>query len=309
MISSSSSVSEISCVNLHENVARDYLAALGMLRLVQHLWPEKEPRLAWEAKQGYPKISTITPLSSSWPSIVVSSLQNLEKDPAHPLKHGKKIKTECSNFRTAVLGALAFAKQPVPLAGIPALLYASYSSQLSGEEENFVDPTRLSFGNDQSGKNLLLDVCELIAGLDADEFLESLLGNRKPVAKKSLRWNPVEFRPSAYRSHDPVDDKHLDQPTHNVLAFIGLTFYPTVPSSVGVATLGFPLEHQSFFHWPIWGDPLTTDEVTTLVHQLPCIDGEIDRRVLCGYGAKRIWRSRRFSSDKSLYFAPAELVG
>ena len=126
-----------------------------------------------------------------------------------------------------------------------------------------------------------------------------------PVAAKSLRWNPVEFRPAAYRRHDPGSkqkgDETKDHPALNVLAFFGMSFYPTVQAASGSETAGLHrLMREDYFIWPIWNSALRADEIAALVCANP-------RQWVPAAGAKTVWRSKRISSDKSLYFAPAEL--
>ncbi len=309
------SMYRLSLVLLREDSARDYLATLGLLRLFDLLWPATEPHLEWDNVRGFPTIVTSRELGVSWVEELLLALQNLIKAPS-PLVHGKIIKTSRREFRAAVLQAVEFSMSPGPLSYLPVLLYGSYSSQNSSDEKDLqngdVEPSRLSFANGQSGKNLLLDVSELIAGLTPELLRGCLEGTGCPTAGKSLRWNHAEFRPAAYRSHDPgaktSGDEHLDHAAFNVLAFVGLSFYPTVPSSSGAGTLGFFGDAPDCFRWPIWSGSLNADEVATLVHQ-PLYSEKVDP-LMCirAMGVIRAWKSRRFSSDKSLYFAPAELV-
>jgi hypothetical protein len=219
--------------------------------------------------------------------------------------HGDIIKSEYRVFREAVNRAIEFSDSNHLLAKLPVYLYSSYSSQIEGEG-GVVEPSGLSFGNGQSGKKLLLDVMQLIGGLESATLLKTLLGEASPVSAKSLRWNPIEYRPAAYRSHDPGSkqkgDETKDHPTLNVLAFFGLTFYPTVPTPSGGRTAGLHWKsRETFFLWPIWEISLCMDEISSLV----CAD---PTNWSLASGVAVTWRSKRFSSDKSLYFAPAELL-
>ncbi|NLT70246.1 MAG: hypothetical protein GXX91_06075, partial [Verrucomicrobiaceae bacterium] len=236
---------------------------------------------------------------------LIDAVQLLASHPDKPLAHGDIIKTTYSRFRQAVENAISFAESDQPLSHLPLMLYASYSSQLE-EEGGSIEPSGFSFANGQSGKKLLLDVIQLIELLSADILLRTLRGEIDPVAAKSLRWNPSEFRPAAYRSHDPGSklkgDETKDHPVLNVLAFFGLTFFPTVPTKHGGKTSGLHDEHRErYFQWPIWSATLDTDEVSTLV-------SSSSMHMHAALGINHVWRSRRFSSDKSVYFAPAEFA-
>lgn len=296
---------ELPLPGLREDNPRDFLAALGLLRLVDMVWPESGAALSWSRDSSAPVLSAENPLPAKWCETLVEAVKNLEAHPEKPLTHGDIIKTEYANYRAAVKGALHFAETDQRLCSLPLMLYACYSSQLEEEGER-IEPSGFSFGNGQSGKKLLLDVMQLIQSLDPEIFLKTLRGGATPVAAKSLRWNPSEFRPAAYRSHDPGSklkgDEGKDHPALNILAFFGLTFFPAVPTKRGGRTCGMHDDkRERYFQWPIWITPLLPEEVSTLV----CAQSA---GMIAPCGVERVWRARRFSSDKSLYFAAAEFV-
>jgi len=294
---------------LRENNPRDFLASLGILRLLDLIWPELEPRLSWEG--ATPVISTNVILPQDWSAQVTDALQKLNLDPLSPLRHGdgKIIKVESETYRRALKMACAFRESSNSrLKNLPALLYASYSSQLTEEKTNFILPTKFSFSNGQSGKCLLLDIFQLIAFLKPDEVANSLAGKQNSVDAKSLRWHPAEYRAAAYRSHDPggniKGDYLADYPAFNILAFIGLTFYPSVPWGKTGATLGFSRPSKAWiFRWPVWSAPVSTELVPLLLHcpDLMAHDGSSRS----ARGITRAWQSERFNADKSLYFSPS----
>ena len=295
---------ELPLPGLREDNPRDFLAALGLLRLIDELWPECETTLRWHPDTLIPQLSSDRPLPDDWTVALVASLLDLVQRPEKPIAHGEIIKTDYESFRDATRRAVGFAETGHPLANIPQFLYSCYASPIPSESGD-VEPSGFSFGNGQSGKKLLLDVTQLIERINAPELLATLQGKAHGVSAKTLRWNPVEYRPAAYRSHDPGSknkgDDTLDFPALNVLAFFGMTFYPVVETASGMTTTGiFRLGRQSFFLWPTWPVSLRLMEISSLlVSDLSTLGSET--------GAERIWRARRFSSDKSLYFAPAEI--
>jgi hypothetical protein len=296
---------ELPLPGLREDNPRDFLAALGLLRLVHLMWPICETNLAWVGKEHHATLYFRKAIPDCWAEKLVVTLKELAEAKSSPIFHGDIIKAEYKVFREAVKRAIEFADSDHLLAQLPLYLYSSYSSQIGGEE-GVVEPSGLSFGNGQSGKKLLLDVMQLISGLESDTFMQTLLGKASPVSAKSLRWNPVEYRPAAYRSHDPGSkqkgDETKDHPSLNVLAFFGLTFYPTVATASGSRTVGLHWKsREAFFLWPIWETPLCIDEISSFVSAYPVTWS-------LASGVAVAWRSKRFSSDKSLYFAPAELL-
>lgn len=289
---------------LREDNPRDFLAALGLLRLVQLMWPTCEASLAWVGEQHCATLYFRNAVPDCWAENLVAALKDLTETKPSPMFHGDIIKAEYKIFRDAVQRAIDFSYSKHLLAKLPIYLYSSYSSQIGGEG-GMVEPSGLSFGNGQSGKKLLLDVMQLIGDLDSETLIKTLLGNGIAVAAKSLRWNPVEYRPAAYRSHDPGSkqkgDETKDYPALNILAFFGITFYPTAAVSSGAKSAGLHWKYgETFFIWPIWQTSLCSDEISTLV----CAD---PNNWSLASGVACSWRSKRFSSDKSLYFSSAEL--
>jgi|GEM_PF-1992540 len=291
---------------LRENNPRDFLAALGLFRLVDLLWPDLNPRLSWDLDEGSPRMETSSALSKDWSHSISSELKGLSEPADSPLFHGGVIKTEIGPYRQAVSKALEFGESGHALSRLPHLLYASYACQLADENDGRTEPTAFSFANGQGGKNLLRDIRELIQAILPEDLHASLQGSGQAVSAKSMRWNPREFRPAAYRPHDPgtklKGDDTLDFPSFNLLAFFGLTFFPSVPTALGSRTLGFEGKYRpECFRWPVWETPLEADSVQTLV----CLPLAYLRSEV---GVARVWQSRRFSADKSLYFAPPELM-
>lgn len=291
---------------LREDNPRDFLAALGLLRLIDLLWPNSQAKLSWNEENGFPAIHTPIALAEDWGNQLLSQLKNLTEHDESPCFHGDVIKTETRQLRGAVEKARQFTQSLHPFALLPQWLYACYAGQLPDENDGKAEPTAFSFANGQGGKNLLRDVKELIQSIDAINFEKSLLGVVDPIAAKSMRWNPKEYRPAAYRAHNPgtklKGDETLDFPAFNILAFFGLTFYPSVPTAKNSKTLGFSGKRgPEAFYWPIWETPLEADSLLTLL----CLPVETFCREM---GVSHVWSSRRFSADKSLYFAPASII-
>ncbi|MCS1407283.1 MAG: hypothetical protein M2R45_00440 [Verrucomicrobia subdivision 3 bacterium] len=300
---------------LHEDNPRDFLAALGLLRLVALLWPQLHARMGWCGDPMTAKVVTASPLPGDWNERAVTSLQDLLEHDPDPIRHGNVIKTTVNCYREAAKRALRFRENQCELADLPSLLYAAYSSQIEPKgakkikEGKEIEPSWFSFANGQSGKNLLKDVGELIQSIDGSELLNTLKGEASPKEAKALRWNPMEFRAAAYRGPDPGDnakgDTTLDFPAFNVLAFIGLTFFPSVPTRDGGKTLGcVEKPNQKYFQWPIWEVPLGCDELATLLQtSLQDIKSNRHQGVVC------MWRSRKFYPDQyGVYFSPAKVA-
>ena len=291
---------------LSESNPRDFLAALGLLRLVTLLWPALDPKLAWDPAQRHPVLHTCDLLPHQWDQQLTDQLKSLAADPIDPLFHGEVIRTSPAAFDAALRKAVAFAEtSDHPLRELPGLVYNAYSSQNAEDEEIHI--SAFSFANGGGGKSLLRDVRELITELGVDEIGLALAGTGRPVAAKSLRWNPIEFRAAAYRGPDPTEgikgDDTLDYPAFNVLAFAGLTFFPCAPGPRFGLTVGMQtMARESYFNWPIWSHPSKVDVVASILNQDPDDLG-------AAHGVSRRWQSRRFTANKSVYFSPSSAMG
>ena len=178
---------------LREDNPRDFLAALGFLRLASLQWPQLDAKLSWDGKSGSPCLHTCLPLPSDWSAELMLSLQSLASDPGNPLFHGEIIKTTPEEFRNAAKNALRFARiSEHPLRSLAPGLYAAYSSQTHDKDGLHI--SGFSFANGQGGKKLLADVALLISELAPDSFSQSLAKNLPPNSSKSFRWNPSRLR-------------------------------------------------------------------------------------------------------------------
>jgi len=291
---------------LREDVARDFLAALGLLRLLDVKWPEFAVKLAWNCEQGHPVISANESLPDGWCEQIVADVKALEEHEDSPLFHAEIIKSEGRVFRGAIRRSLRFSESQHCLSRLPEVMFAAYGGQVPDPKTGMIDPTLLSFANGQSGKFLLRDVRELIREWMPCEALAALQGIAKPRAAKSFRWMPQEFRPAALRAHDPGSkvkgDESLDVPSLNVFAFFGISCVPTVSARNGVEVAAFSRDSAGWcFRWPIWDQPLSVSEVIALL----CLPKD---HLLPLSGITRVWKSRRLVAEKSVYFSPAVLA-
>lgn len=302
------------CTGIKEDNPRDFLAALGFLRLLEEFYPDNKVAMGWIA-DGHPSFTAIEALPGDFLERLVAGLKELNTRQPHPFVHNKVIKVPLPVYRSAVRGSLECDTH----AGISPALFAAYGSQIHDAEKGEVSPSYFSFSNGQGGKELLRDVSELIESeLSAPQLLADLKGEASATKDaKSFRWSPVEFRSAAYRAADPGSnvkgDVVLDHPSLNTLAFFGLTFYPVVDRAARAYTSGFARRKSGagtvdHYSWPVWDAPLSVDSLSSLLLH-PALHSETcDPFVLKSIGCQKVWRSRRFSADKSIYFSHATTV-
>ncbi len=303
------------CSGIREDNPRDFLAALGLLRLLHESHPRNRVTLAWD-DTGSPAIRADNSLPDDCFETLTKQLKEINERASHPFVHHKVIKVSLDSYRSATRESLDLRTHEFALAHLPAALYAAYASQVHDAETATANPSQFSFSNGQAGKELLRDIRELIQKeFSAPLLLANLKGQPDSLRDaKSFRWHPAEYRAAAYRAPDPGSnvkgDVILDYPCLNSLAFFGLTFYPVVDQLRRDFTTGFTRQATRVgsadqFTWPIWKASLDADELPSLLHHPTIHESPARVHSLQAMGCIRLWASRRFSADKSLYFAPA----
>ena len=304
---------------LREDNPRDFLAALGLLDLIDRLYPSHEVTMLWHPS-GHPSLSCKIPLPENWLYKMACQISELNQTKPHPFIHHKIIKVSHPEFRKVLGRAINFSSNSDDYRTLPSSLYAAYGSQIHDLEQAETTPTAFSFSNAQSGKELLRDVGELITMYfnlkELTEFLTNNPAGRKDA--KSFRWHPSELRSAAYRAHDPggkiSGDVVLDYPCANIFAFFGLTFYPVIDTPLRELTLGITRFNVlgDCFTWPIWTNNLSRDVITSLLHHQLIHAVNLKNTDLSSAGISGVFRCVRKKVGKaptiSLYFSPAEKI-
>ena len=78
----------INLPGLREDNPRDFMAAIGLLRLFEFLWPDNPPLISWESKS--PIISFANKPVDNWGDEIWSKLKRIAADQTNPLI-GRKI--------------------------------------------------------------------------------------------------------------------------------------------------------------------------------------------------------------------------
>jgi hypothetical protein len=185
-------------------------------------------------------------------------------------------------------------------------ILAGMASQIDVEKKS----RRSDFLIESGQRRVVKGVYDMLSDLSyGPALLAEVQGLAQPVkVANSSRWNPAEFRSAAYTTTDPANTDFLDYPGLNVLAFIGLTFYPVVDIQGDKATLGFSSSHGrsgSHFSWPVWGGPLAVEELSAVLHHKEIHKERPDPQILHAIGILRVWRSRKFGDTNNKYFANA----
>ncbi|MDE2507548.1 MAG: hypothetical protein KGM43_10070, partial [Planctomycetota bacterium] len=129
--------------------------------------------------------------------------------------------------------------------------FASFGSDACClKESTQMQPTPFCFITGSGHQYFLDTVRQLTTNLEAARF-ESALGREcEPDDEKlSMRWDPQEDRRYAHMWSDPTASGNRAKTNWalNLLAYRGLLLTPSVPTSNGLRTTGWPLVRLS--HW------------------------------------------------------------
>jgi hypothetical protein len=281
---------------LREDILRDHLAGLGLLDWMTHLFPNHHPKLSWSASTGHALFHNSQPLPPEWPAILLDAIQSWRTLETNPLGHGKIEATKPAMIREILIST-----------SDPRLIYfySGMSSQLAVEGSG----RRSELIIESARRSVLKGVDDLLADKRKPlDLAADLLGHgTKREVNNTSRWHPAEYQPAAHAGADPKENKHHDWPALNVLALLGVSFYPVLDTARGRTTAGFRrINGINEFSWPVWQHPLASDETRALLTHSACHSEPLDRAALAHLGVHRIWRSRRFSPDgKNDYFSSA----
>lgn len=264
-----------------------FLAAMGAFRV--SALHDPDAKLAWQtvAPVPYPLLTTTLSQEGFAQAVCKEALHAA----AAVKKLGDVIKCSPAKYRETCMEHLNQDHLPGDLS--LADYFSAFASDATTDEKGDVRPTLFSFSNGGGGQNLLKDFATLATMCNVQEVVANIFQNKNVThACTNTNWDPAALRSYALRWKDPEkSDKETNVPMHT-LAFLGLAFFTSVPKFDVLATSGFDDKGKTWT-WPIWEDPVRYREIASLLAVQPVYAPGI-----------RQYSTRRFSSNKRLYFAP-----
>lgn len=277
---------------------RDFLAALGVLRISTILWPQCGLCLSWTS-DGHPTLHVDCPLPITWPHEIWQNLKNMAASPLSPFRHGKIEALSLETVRKLL-------HSPEEMQEFQSLFYPALCGQIHYEKGGKRSHLIIEVANRSvlNGTRDLLDDPRFAPDLGADLTGASGLTE----VSNTPRWHPSEAQSAAYCAADPKDSKLMDRRSLNVLALVGLTFYPVVDGAKQRETLGTSRQwgEDRVFSWPIFEQRLDCDTLSSLLHDMTLHNKEPNAVELRKRGIRMAWRSRRYNLNQNDYFSPAE---
>ena len=252
---------------------------------------------------------SVVPLEKRFARIRAILLHRLKKAvPASELALGQRPDCTTEEFRQHARTMTKDAR--IADRATPDML-ASFGSELSGSDEEKIEPTPFSFLGG-AGHQWFLDTArELMAEAGETKLREALITPWSYTDEKlTMRWDPLDDRRYALMDRDPTatDNKSTTVWMANLLGYVALAFFPCAPASRGSATACWAhTEDAPRFRWPLWASPLSADSVRSLLTHasLASTDDESGIRELRARGVGAVFSSRRLRNGKFTNFSPA----
>lgn len=290
---------ELALPGLREDNPRDFLAALGLLRILELLWPESWPELSWSRETGIPVITLGVDLPEDWGRKILDTFLEWKASEQNPFGFGKIESIGPDDFRSLLVAESGRSDFNVRY-------LASLSSQMIREGSG----RRSEFIIESASRSVLNGISSLLENhrepIDIRADFEGH-GRLREVSNTS-RWHPAEFKSAAYTSADPKDVNHRDLASLNIFAVLGLSFYPVIDTQRGRRTVGIRrIEKRTEFTWPVWKTPLNSFSVASLLHHPAIHQRDISAEIVSAMGVHQVWRSRKFKANgDNDYFSLAQ---
>ncbi|GIK80799.1 MAG: hypothetical protein BroJett024_19040 [Alphaproteobacteria bacterium] len=301
-----------------------FIALLGLLRALETVRPQWQPRAAWDLDR--PPLRPILALAQGQTSRTVcdaaaEGLAVLAEDYAFPAGVGDEAPQKDLNYSEGTARTLLAAAMSE--GGRRADLWAALMCDKAAKDDKIeATPLCLLFGQGhQHFLDRLASVPRMEAppsrgrgktavALTAAETLHKALFEpwTRQDPTPSFRWDPAEDVRYALRADDPSGDKSTTQHGANRLAAIGLAVLTATPAQRGkrvrLQVLGGEFEHNEFvFRWPVWSDPASAAAIRALLSHPRLADGA---SALSHLGVTEVRQARRISVGKFMNFTRAE---
>lgn len=248
-----------------------FLAALGVLKSVQTARQEANIRMKWIKHAGtwIPALNVTVSLDEL-ASMIADTLHLGDPDVAQHkfLTLGKNLGVDPAEFTAASREACDSAslhdrRQTDFLASFGC-------GATTHDKLPRILPTDLHFISGSGHQHFLETAGKLFDIVTWNHLLEAISGPWLYRDERlSFRWDPSDAREHAYQWTAPGDETTTTIWGANLLAFEGMSFLSTAPSSSRLQTMCFSrISHQTAFRWPIWAIPINQRTIQSML----CLD-------------------------------------
>jgi hypothetical protein len=265
-------------LNLDPSSLRDWLAAVGLLRLVSET--TSAGQLQWCLHHGRYRL------------FVQSVPDNFAERCAGWVESHRAAWTFAGKANVT-FDADFWREQAQASAGLEAALWCAVASDAVWHRSSEkLQASVLEYGHGGGHQDWLASMRAFLSGaVTVDHFARVLRGARdERMPGPICRWDPACERNHAYRAKAPTKDAMTQDQTLNALATIGFASCPSAPSQSGLVT---PLVTSgNVLRWPIWTDALRL--------------ADLEAALCCGWRWPTM-EARRWLSGKLYCFSRGEL--
>lgn len=186
-------------------------------------------------------------------------------------------------------------------------LLANFGSDAcTKNKSNQIEPTPFCFITG-SGHQYFLDTVRELIGKVTWQRVHAALFEPWTYQDEtlSMRWDPIEDRRYALMDRNPTanDNKPRTVWMANLLAYCGLVFFPSSPTTKGLGTTSWShINEEPFFTWPLWEAPIGPDTIRTLLQVPDLCSAESPKLTLRAQGIAAVFRSRRIKVGEGANF-------
>lgn len=304
-----------------------FFAALGALRVLDDRArcarrAVEIPRLSWVEAGGWRPVLHGPENIEEVVGAVLEDLPSWTSEPALRLAYTREGTACDAEARGAVRDLKAppavmrgFLEEVAKLAGAgkrrSARHAAAYGTDVAVDNNGNSKPTALHF---TAGKQAFLSaVAEIHEHIRPEHLNEALLGPwLREATLKTLGWDPMgafAARMYAMRASNPASENRPGTPGAEWLAFVGLSFFPTVPRGTQVMTTGVRGGWKdSQLTWPLWTRPGSARTIESLL-RTPGL-ARMNARARAARGIGVVCQASILRSDQGGYgaFAPTGVI-
>ena len=290
-----------------------FLAALGVLRGLSTIWPQRQVRMSWEPRDAWRPRLHACPEPLSREDVLAGLEAFADLRPGHAaLDIGDNLTVSPEEFRRAAYEASTTAST-APADRARADFMAGFGCEAIPDRNrnDLIQDTALRTLRGAGHQHFLRTMRDLAECAAADSFERCLFHPwTRGDQRLSLRWDPEDDRRYALRWRDPSKDAGGTEWGANRLAFEAIPLLPVAPVGRSLATTGFTGTRGSdtFFTWPIWDTPVGLDTVRSILSIDEIQKESPDRRLLVAMGIREVFRSHRLNAGRYRNFSPARSV-
>lgn len=305
-----------------------FLASVGTLRMLTHIWPSRSVKMSWQFRTGW---QPLVHIDGPYTEIEVTeslhrALSGREIAPEFTLGYELEEAPKNLTIEPAIYAEIA--RNSAQSASVSSRAWADFCAAygtdafraeakirdtdlrtMSGAgHQHFLEfmrklakePTPTAVAN-RRRSNDAEDTGTSEAHLRSALFAPWTYADPGPA----MRWDPLDDRRHALRADDPSNSTEAPIRTMrgaNRLAIEALPCFPTAPSRRELLTCCF---RNRVFSWPIWQFPITLDTLRSLLTHSEIVSETPRREVLAPIGVVEVFRSKRLTIGKLRNFTPA----